>query len=110
MMAKVHKQHDSGDLFVLNIFERSIRKNISAFKLIQVCSHTPSIIVTTGNCWMQIKHMFSELSLLSHGRVQGGIQFSMTILGEACSGEKPSPCALLQNWHISKRSTHESSN
>lgn len=46
---------------------------------------------------MQIKHMFSELSLLSHGRVQGGIQFSMTILGEACSGEKPSPCALLQN-------------
>lgn len=45
MMAKVHKQHDSGNLFVLNIFERSIRTNISAFKLIQVC-----IIVTTGNC------------------------------------------------------------
>lgn len=40
MMAKVHKQHDSGNLFVLNIFERSIRTNISAFKLIQVCSHT----------------------------------------------------------------------
>lgn len=37
-----------------------------------------------------------RVDLLSHGTKQGGIHFNMIMLGEACLGPGPSPCAQLQ--------------
>ena len=73
-----------------------------------------SKLVTVG---LQIKQVFSfavtvvlRVSRLSHGAARGGIQSNMIMLGEACLGGEPGPCALLQIWNMAKCCLHDSSN